>query len=155
MLPTEGGYALLVFWLQGAVSFLIWILYGVGLRRRAERTARMVEHWGHGVRVFAGAACLILSGVLLLAGLAALRHLAGPQPADGMETVPWIAVTLLGILFVELQVLGATIMVSLARPDRVPHGRHRTSKPWGRSRWRVVAWSGQNEFVSKRKRRKP
>ncbi|MFN3684293.1 MAG: hypothetical protein ACK41F_10235 [Fimbriimonadaceae bacterium] len=151
MLPTRDGYAGRVFWLQGAVSFLIWILYGIGLRRRTERTVAWVESWSRGVRTAIGAACLILSGVLLLAGLSALRALAGPRPDGGLETVPWIAVTLLGIAFVELQVLGAVILVSLAGPTSVSRGRPRASKHTGRARWRTIATYREGKPVIKRK----
>ncbi|HCE01493.1 MAG TPA: hypothetical protein DER07_10680 [Armatimonadetes bacterium] len=143
-----------MFWLQGAVSFLIWILYGIGLRRRTERTVARVESWSRNTRAAVGAACLILSGVLLLAGLAALRTLAGPQPSDGLETVPWIAVTLLGIAFVELQVLGATIMVSLAKPTSVSKRGPGASNPWRGSRWRPIATYREGHWISKRKDRR-
>lgn len=151
ILPIEDGYAWRVFWLQGAVSFLIWILYGVGLRRRTERTVARVESWSRTVRILLGVACLVLSGVLLLAGLAALRALAGPQPTEGLETVPWIAVTLLGIAFVELQVLGATIMVSLAKPASVPGRRPRASNKRRSSRWRTIATYREDSSTWKRK----
>ena len=140
-----------MFWLQGAVSFAIWILYGIGLRRRTERTVARVESWSRNTRAAVGAACLILSGVLLLAGLAALRTLAGPQPTEGLETVPWIAVTLLGIAFVELQVLGATIMVSLARPTSVSKRGPGASNPWRGSRWRTIATHREDSSTWKRK----
>ncbi|MCX7801332.1 MAG: hypothetical protein N2109_13460, partial [Fimbriimonadales bacterium] len=114
--------------LQGAVSFLVWILYGLALRRRSERIAAAVSRLGRGWRVAAGALAMMLSGVLLLGGLAALRSLAAPRPDGSLDTVPWIAVTLLGIAFVELQVFGAAVMVSLTREGSVPAAPSQTSK---------------------------
>lgn len=127
MLPAGGGYAVRVSWLQGSVSFLAWILYGLALRRRSERIVALVSRLAPAWRVAAGVLSLLLSGAVLLGGLIALRSLSAPRPDGSLDAAPWIAVTLLGIAFVELQVFGAAVMVSLARGAPVAAARPRTS----------------------------
>lgn len=127
MLPAGGGYAVRVSWLQGAVSFLVWILYGLALRRRSERIVAVASRLGPRWRVAAGVLAMLMSGAVLLGGLIALRAVSAPRPDGSLDAATWIAVTLLGIAFVELQVFGAAVMVSLARNAPVAAPRPRTS----------------------------
>lgn len=106
-------------WPQAAVSFLVWIGYGAWMRGRSERLRARLMGSSRGFRVFLGSAGLILSAFALLGGLAGISALGGVQEG-GLLLWAWLAVTLLGLGFVHLQVLGAAAMITIVQ-ERETH----------------------------------
>ncbi len=102
-------------WLQSGVSFVLWICYGIRMRGRESQLRTAIERIPRASRVGRSALWLIGGAVLLLAGLIGLGA-AGAIQRGALTGWGWAAVTLLGLLFVHCQVVGAGLMVSLARP---------------------------------------
>lgn len=99
-------------WQQGALSFLVWLLYGYLMRRRADELRIRMREAGRTKKVLLGSVGLIGGAVLLLLGLWQVAAFEGIGPA-GLTLWAWAAVTLLGLVFVHLQVLGAAAMITL------------------------------------------
>lgn len=99
-------------WLQAGACFVLWMGYGLWLRRRSER----LKGWMH---ASSRRTRTLLGSVGLLAGLAVLAlglywvFQAGGLGEDGLKPWAWLVVALVGAAFVHLQVIGAAAMVSL------------------------------------------
>jgi hypothetical protein len=105
-----------VIWLQASISFLIWLAYGLFLRRRSEGLRVQLSHMSRQKRVLLGSVGIIGSALVLLAGLYGLASLGGIQH-DSMTLWAWPAATLLGVFFVHMQVLGAAAMITLVQEE--------------------------------------
>jgi hypothetical protein len=109
-------------WLQAGVCFVIWVAYGLWLRRSSERLRARFCTMGRTSRTLLGSVGLV-GGLGVLAGGLYLVSRGGGLGTSGLEPWAWATVALLGLGFVHLQVLGAAAMVSLVleevtdRPD--------------------------------------
>ncbi len=104
-------------WAQGAVCFVVWVAYGLLLRRRATRWAAGLSGAPRGLLVFLASGGLIVPAGLLLGALYLIGRSGGLQ--DGAMT-PWamVLVTLLGVAFVHCQTASALAMALLvSRPE--------------------------------------
>ncbi|MCH7905549.1 MAG: hypothetical protein IH944_13420 [Armatimonadetes bacterium] len=100
-------------WLQSSVCFLVWIAYGLAMRRRSAALKTRMQGLTPQKRVMFGAGGLILGLFVLAVGLFALDALGGTR--DGALTLwAWPIVAVLGLLFIHLQVLGAAAMLASA-----------------------------------------
>lgn len=94
------------------MSFLVWLLYGTLMRRRSDELRIRLRAAARKTKVLLGSVGLIGGAILLLGGLWQIAALGGIGPA-GLTVWAWAAVTLLGLVFVHLQVLGAAAMITL------------------------------------------
>jgi hypothetical protein len=108
-----------VIWPQALLSFLVWLAYGVWMRRRSDALRARLAGMSRARRVFLGSAGLVLSAFGLLAGLVAVSAMGGLREG-ALTPWAWLAVTVLGLGFVHMQVLGAAAMISLVQ-DRETH----------------------------------
>jgi len=113
-------------WLQGLACFLVWIALGAALARHRAWVAR-VARWPLGARRVIAPVALLISVAVL--GLALVGIEAGGGLTDrGLAPWAWAAVTLVGAVFVVLQVLAAVSMFAgLGRPETA--GRSEASMP--------------------------
>jgi hypothetical protein len=102
---------------QLALSFGIWITYGIWRRRRADRLRDKMALLSRRLRVGLSIGSLILSAVILFAGLSVFSSYRGIQegPYSGWL---WFAMTLVGLVFVHMQTLGSVAMVSVVLEDQ-------------------------------------
>ena len=98
-------------WLQGGVSFLIWIAYGVIQNRRSET----IRSWALTVprqrRALLAAAFMIGSIAIMFAALTACLRLNG-FTKDGMAAWVWLVVSAFGLLFVHGQTMATALLVA-------------------------------------------
>jgi hypothetical protein len=106
-----------VIWVQGIVSFGLWMLAGWLIKRRQDRIARWARSISVGQMVALGAFGLIGSAVGLFFGLAALAQTKQLTPQSGFTVVGWVLMTLLGAGFVALQTLMTMAMFSRVMPE--------------------------------------
>jgi hypothetical protein len=99
-------------WLQAGICFLLWVAYGVWLRRYSERIRLTMHGRSRTVRTLIGSVGLLGGLAILAFGLYAVYSLGGVQ--DGVLTMlGLLAVGLIGLVFVHVQVLGAAAMITL------------------------------------------
>lgn len=103
-------------WGQAAVSFLVWVGYGFWLRGRSELLRARIIGLGRPKRVLLGSIGLLASIAVLLGGLYLVVLVGGVQ-AGALTPWSWPLVTLLGLGFVHMQVLGATAMITLVQDE--------------------------------------
>lgn len=109
-------------WVQAGLSFLIWIAYGWSRRRMAGEMQRKMEAMPYSRRVLLGSAGMIGSMIGLFAGLGMIGALGGVHNRV-MTWWAWPIVTVLGLGFVHMQILGAGAMVTIVQQDRrTPRG---------------------------------
>lgn len=101
-------------WQQGAVCFLVWIAYGVWLRRRSDSLRASLGAWSRPAKVAMASVGFLASIAILFGGLAAIDAAGGLQ--DGRLTIwAWITTAVLGLGFVHVQVLAAGAMVTIVQ----------------------------------------
>jgi hypothetical protein len=105
-----------VIWIQGGISFLIWIGYGVIQSRRSHVIREQVAGIPRNRRGVLGAA-LFLIGMMVLFGGLGIAFRQGGFTQGGMTLVAWPAVTLLGLAFVHAQTMGMALLVSMIQPN--------------------------------------
>ena len=103
-------------WLQGALSFLVWIGYGVFQSRRSEKIRAQVGAIPRSTRGLLGAALFFVGAMVLLGGLFLVLR-GGGFTASGMTAWAWLVVTVLGFAFVHAQTLGMAMLVSLVHEN--------------------------------------
>ncbi|HRI44222.1 MAG TPA: hypothetical protein PLL78_12480 [Fimbriimonadaceae bacterium] len=107
-------------WQQAALSFLVWLLYGTLMRRRSGDLRIRLRETRRKTKVLLGSVGLIGGAILLLGGLWQIAALGGIGPS-GLTIWAWVGVTLLGLVFVHLQVLGAAAMITLIQESETAH----------------------------------
>lgn len=104
-------------WVQASVSFLFWLLPGLLFWRRSSRLKQWLADLPRGVRVFLGSAGLLLGMCILIVGLLLVAQNNGLQEG-ALAPWAWLVITLLGMIFVTIQALGALSMITLmSRPE--------------------------------------
>lgn len=99
-------------WTQGFLSMIVWLAYGWMMRRGQDRLRRKLWNQPQKLLMFGGSFGFILSGMVLLGGLwgvAALRW----WTSSGLTPLGWAAVTVVGCLFVHIQVIAAGCMITM------------------------------------------
>lgn len=111
-----------------ALLFIVWVGFGFLLVRKGHlflRTSRMTT----ANKKIAGSLLLLLSGAILIGGLLALADSASrtKQPASqGITLIGWIAILVLGLLFVFCQTMAVAMLLSSAE-GRVTRDDGKTS----------------------------
>jgi hypothetical protein len=109
-------------WLQALACFVVWTAYGLWLRRSSENLRARMQSMGRGTRASLGSVGLLAGLAVLGAGLWAVSALGG-LTAAGLTAWAWLAVTVVGIGFVHLQVLGAAALVTLVLDEETARTR--------------------------------
>ena len=99
-------------WLQAGACFVLWVGYGLWLRRRSEGLKARMQGASRRSRTVLGSVGL-LAGLAVLATGLFLVFQAGGLGEAGLKPWAWLAVAVIGGAFVYFQVLGAAAMVSL------------------------------------------
>lgn len=106
---------------QVVVSFAFWILFGWFLAKKASGLRARVLRLGRPFRTALGPLLLIIGAGVLLGGMKLVAAIHGLE--QGSFTVAgWVLATLVGVLFVGAQGLGALMVISLAiesEPTRI------------------------------------
>lgn len=105
-----------VIWLQGGLSFVIWIGYGVIQNRRSNRIRQDVGRMPRSQRGLLGAALFVVGAMVLIGGLAIIQQNGG-FTNSGMTLFAWLAVSALGLAFVHAQTMGMAMLVSLVQEN--------------------------------------
>jgi hypothetical protein len=101
-----------VIWIQGGVSFLLWIAYGVIQSRRSHLIRKQVESISPTRRGILGASLFLVGAMVLIGGLAIILQNGGFTPG-GLTPLAWLGATTLGLAFVHAQTMGMAMLVSL------------------------------------------
>jgi len=101
-----------MFWVQGLVSFAIWIVFGIVYSRRSRQIRAYLLSRTRPQRVALGAMSMIGGSALLFGTLVGL-HAMGGFTIKGMTLVSWILITVAGLVFVYSQTLAMAVMVTL------------------------------------------
>ncbi len=112
-------------WLQAGACFVLWVGYGLWLRRSSESLKARMQGLSRRSRTLLGSAGLLAGLAVLALGLFAVFQLGGLDE-NGLKPWAWLAVAVVGTVFVHMQVLGAAAMVSLVL-DEVTAGADRPS----------------------------
>lgn len=110
-------------WLQAGACFVAWTLYGLWLRRSSETLRAKMHSTSRNRRVLLGSVGLLAGLVVLAIGLWSIAALGG-LTAKGLVPWAWLAVTVVGVVFVHLQVQGAAAMLSLVVAEETARIRH-------------------------------
>lgn len=98
-------------WVQGGVSFLFWITYGVIQSRRSDA----IRDWALSVprkgRILQAITLMFVSILVLFAVLVTCLKNNG-FGASGMTSLTWLLVTVFGMLFVHGQTLSTALLVA-------------------------------------------
>src|SRR5437868_786755 len=103
-------------WLQGGISFVLWIAYGVVQSRRSGAIRAQVVQLGPAHRGILGAALFVVGAMVLIGGLSIVLQRGGFTPS-GMTPLAWLTITLLGLAFVHAQTMGMAMLVSLIQEN--------------------------------------
>lgn len=106
-------------WLQGLLSFLVWILYGWRMRSASASLRDRLIGWPRKRRVLVASLGLTGSLVLLFLSLWCIAALGGMRET-GLTAWGWIAVTLAGLGFIHVQVISAASMITLLHSSVTP-----------------------------------
>lgn len=99
-------------WLQGGASLVLWLAAGAWLSRRSLWERGALSRLGRQSRVLLGSFGFIFAGLILMVGGWLIATNGGVK--DGaLLPWAWAASTVLGLVFVSLQSLGAGAMLSL------------------------------------------
>ncbi len=101
-------------WGQACLACVVWIGYGFFQRRRQDVIRARIFALSRTKRVLLGSLGFIVGALLLLGGLW-LVSLWGGLTRDGLTLGGWLAVALLGLVFVHIQVMAAASMISLVQ----------------------------------------
>ncbi len=112
-------------WLQAGACFVLWVCYGLWMRRSSDTLKARMQGSSRRVRALLGSVGLLAGLAVLAIGLYAVFQLGGLDK-DGLKPWAWLAVIVIGTAFVHMQVLGAAAMVSLVL-DEVTAGADRPS----------------------------
>jgi hypothetical protein len=112
-------------WLQAGACFVLWVGYGLWLRRSSESLKARMQGLSRRSRTLLGSVGLLAGLAVLALGLFAVFQLGGLDES-GLKPWAWLAVAVVGTVFVHMQVLGAAAMVSLVL-DEVTAGADRPS----------------------------
>jgi len=108
------GIISFVFWAQAAVSFLIWIGYGVYQGRRSAQVRAWSRSVSRSSRGLQAAGLFLVGGAALVGGLYATW--AGNGLTDsGFAAWAWGVITVAGLILVHTQTLGLALMVTAAQ----------------------------------------
>jgi hypothetical protein len=114
-------------WAWAALSFAIWIALGWAASRRSADLRRWMASASRRQRALLGSVGLLV-GLFVLVGGAALIASANGLQNGVLAPWAWIAMTILGAIFIAFQVLGAAALFSLAL-DRETPSQGGASKP--------------------------
>jgi len=98
---------------QVAVSFAIWILFGWMQSRRTARWRAVLGQIDRRLRTALGPLLMLAGAIALLGGGFVVFAIHG-LTRDSLTLGGWIAVTLVGLVFVGCQMVAALLMFSLA-----------------------------------------
>ncbi|HEY0866437.1 MAG TPA: hypothetical protein VGE01_03605 [Fimbriimonas sp.] len=108
-------------WIQGLLSFLVWVGYGFWQSRRPQPPLTFTRRMRREVRGLTAAALLLVAVALLFGALDAVYRFGGFRP-QGLAPWAWGLVTVVGLAFIHLQTLSLALIVTLAK-DSVTAGR--------------------------------
>jgi hypothetical protein len=97
--------------LPGSVVFVLWLCYGAVLWRRGSAVIEYLAGVPEKRRKVLGSALLFGSAFLLLGGLFGISQMG--KPGADLNVLQWIAVALLGLVFVHCQSFAAAMLISL------------------------------------------
>lgn len=97
--------------IQIILSFLIWIGYAVWISRNPATLVQKSMAKSHKHPLFKGVLRLLMASFFLMVGLYILTYLES-LGGRGLSLLGWFFSTLLGLLFVRMQITGAAIMLS-------------------------------------------
>lgn len=103
-------------WVQGGIAFCLWIAYGAIQSRRSGAIRLQVGRLSRVRRAVTGGALFVASAMVLLGGLAVAME-RGAFTENGMTPLGFLAVTVLGLVFVHSQTMGTAMLVSLLQPE--------------------------------------
>jgi len=104
-------------WVQSSVCFLVWIVYGLIMRRETPRFRHWIASIPRTRKVIYGAALLLYGMFKLIGGLFGVRYLGLIQ--HGQFTLSgFLIVAVVGTLFIHSQVMGAMLMIAVVEEDR-------------------------------------
>lgn len=118
-------------WAWAGLSFAVWIVLGLLARRRSADLRRWLATSSRRTRGMLGSVGL-LAGLAVLIGGAALVASAGGIQNGALLPWAWLAMTILGAVFIACQVLGAAALFSLALDRETPSRTH-ASEPQEKS----------------------
>ena len=99
-------------WLQASVCFVLWVGYGLWMRRSSEHLRLYMHGRSRLWRSMLGSVGLLAGLALLAAGVFAVFVLDGV--VDGsLRPWAWAVVAVVGAGFIHMQVLGAAAMITL------------------------------------------
>jgi hypothetical protein len=101
-----------MFWLQGLVSFALWIGYGIMQSRRSPAIKAKLVSMPRHKRALNGALLMVGGGAVLFAVLLAVYALGGFTRV-GMSLWAWFAISAAGLLFVHGQTMSMAMLVTL------------------------------------------
>ena len=113
--------------IPGTILFALWIAYGLLQWRRGAELLHRMQSVSPKTRRVVGSLLLFGSAGLLLGALFLMAN--NSESSTTLNVWQWIAVGLLGLLFVHAQTMAAAMLVSLAQ-----FGVTQTSDPASSSR---------------------
>lgn len=113
--------------MQAGAAFVLWVAYGVFLWRRSTSIRERVGRGTRTGRALKAAGMLFGGAALLLAGMVAIDK-AGGFGETAMAPWAWLAVTLLGGVFVHLQTLAGATGVVLVQESVTEEARSASIK---------------------------
>ncbi|MBN8689188.1 MAG: hypothetical protein J0L72_00205 [Armatimonadetes bacterium] len=113
------GYLELVIFLQGLPALILWLGYGLWMRKQSERLHTKLLSRPRNKNIGLGMLGFFGSAAIMLAGLFAISALGG-MTKSGPSILAWIAIAALGLIFVHLQVLAAANFVVVLEQNVTP-----------------------------------
>lgn len=98
-------------WLQTLPAFVLWVTYAWLIRRRMYGS-RWLSSWPRGVRTAASFGAVLLSLAVLAVGWLILDRQEWVK-ASGSSPAGLVVITLMGLVFVHLQMFATALTISL------------------------------------------
>ena len=103
-------------WAQAGASFAVWVAFGVFQARRTQGMRGKLAQMSRRARVSLGPLLMLAGAVVLLGGVFLLGAFHGLQNGQ-LALWAWLAITILGLIFVQAQSLAALMIASVAIGD--------------------------------------
>ena len=110
----RSGYLAVVIWGQSFAALVVWLAYGWQQGKGQDALRARLNQRSRTQLVRNGSLGFIFSAVILLSGLWAIASAGGLTP-NGLTVWGWVAVVLVGLVFVHFQVLAAASMITLVQ----------------------------------------